>query len=167
MGLKSCMGKMCQRVEIALVNVHYFWHVWVGILKRCFGRKICLEQFWLTIFCSIHNILDSKRSRIGFISMLNLFTWKNLENWISQEFDYAHHPKPGFSNCFFTWVCGNGSYATMKNVLIKTIVFAYLIVEITFHSLLKCVPGILISFKSTNDTFITYIAKCSIYFCSD
>jgi hypothetical protein len=49
------------------------------------------------------------------ISMFNLFTWKNIENLISQEFDYAHHPKPGFSNCFFTWVCGNTSHATMKN----------------------------------------------------
>jgi hypothetical protein len=47
------------------------------------------------------------------ISMFNLFTWKNIENLISQE--YAHHPKPGFSNCFLTWVCGNTSYATTKN----------------------------------------------------
>jgi hypothetical protein len=47
--LKSFMGKMCQRVEIALVNVHYFWHAWVSILKRCFGREICLEQYWLTL----------------------------------------------------------------------------------------------------------------------
>jgi hypothetical protein len=49
------------------------------------------------------------------ISMFNLFTWKNRENLTSQEFGYAHHPKPGFSNCFFTWVCGNTSYATTKN----------------------------------------------------
>ena len=28
---------------------------------------------------------------------------------------FIHHPKPGFSNCFFTWVCGNASYATTKN----------------------------------------------------
>jgi hypothetical protein len=34
---------------------------------------------------------------------------------LSQEFDYAHHPNPGFSNCFFTWVCGNASIATTKN----------------------------------------------------
>jgi hypothetical protein len=54
-------------------------------------------------------------------------------------------------------------------ILIKTIVcwYAYLIFEITFHSLLKCVPGILKSFRSANNTFVTYIAKCSIYFCSD
>jgi hypothetical protein len=43
------MGKMCQRVEIALVNVHYFLYVWVSILKRYSGRKICLEQYWLTL----------------------------------------------------------------------------------------------------------------------
>jgi hypothetical protein len=41
---------------------------------------------------------------MGLISMLNLFTWENLENGISQEFDYAHHPKPGFSNCFFSFL---------------------------------------------------------------
>jgi hypothetical protein len=35
---------------------------------------------------------------------VNLFTWKNLEDRISQEFDYAHHPKPGLCNCFFTWM---------------------------------------------------------------
>jgi hypothetical protein len=30
-----------------------------------------------------------------------------------------------------------------------------LIFEITFHSLLKCVPGILKSFRSANNTFVT------------
>jgi hypothetical protein len=54
---------------------------------------------------------------MGLISMLNLLTWKNLENRISQEFDYAHHPKPGFSNCFFTWICGKASFATMNVVI--------------------------------------------------
>jgi hypothetical protein len=53
---------------------------------------------------------------MGLISMLNLFIWKNIENWISQEFDYAHHPKLGFPNCCSTWVCGKTSYATTKNV---------------------------------------------------
>ena len=36
-------------------------------------------------------------------------------NKFIQELDYARHPKPGFCNCFFTWVCGNASYATTKN----------------------------------------------------
>jgi hypothetical protein len=49
------------------------------------------------------------------ISMLNLFIWENFENLINPEFDYARHPKPNFSNCFFTWFCGNANYMTMKN----------------------------------------------------
>jgi hypothetical protein len=32
--------------------------------------------------------------------MFNLFTRKNIENLISQEFDYAHHPKPSFLIAF-------------------------------------------------------------------
>jgi CRISPR/Cas system-associated exonuclease Cas4 (RecB family) len=36
------------------------------------------------------------------------------------------------------------------------------------HVLLKCVPGILKSFRSASNTFKTlYIAKCYIYFCLD
>jgi hypothetical protein len=54
--------------------------------------------------------------------------------------------------------CSNKNYCFL---------YAYLIFEITFHSLFKCVPGILKSFRSANNTFVTYIAKCSIYFCSD
>jgi hypothetical protein len=40
--------------------------------------------------------------------------------------------------------------------------YGYLIFEITFHSLLKCVPGILKSFRSANNTFVTYIAMASV-----
>jgi hypothetical protein len=124
--LKSFMGKMCQSVEITLVNVHYFQYVcaWIAFEKvfcmegnyvlnntgsslnynSCYVDHRKLKNIWST-----HNILDFMRSRMGLISILNLFIWKNLENWISQEFDNAHHLKPDFSELFFTWVYGNAN----------------------------------------------------------
>jgi hypothetical protein len=38
------MGKMCQSVGIALVNVDYFSHVWVSILKGILEGKYVLDN---------------------------------------------------------------------------------------------------------------------------
>ena len=65
-----------------------------------------MEKIW-----SIHNILDSEVPNGAYFNVESVY----LHGESSQKFDYAHHPKLGFSNCFFTWVCDNVSYMTTKN----------------------------------------------------